>query len=208
VVDDEPTIREMVGFALSRAGFSWIEAADAVQAEAEISRDLPDLIVLDWMLPGRSGIEFIKGLRSDPVTRSLPVIMLTARREETDKVRGLKDGADDSITKPFPPSELIDRIESAEVALFDVRNPAEWNAGHIAQAQHVFLGSLTESMDQFSKDKTNLIQCRSGARSAVAASILQAAGYRVMNLTGGIIAWNQAGLQVVTANEPQTACGI
>ena len=112
VVDDEPAIREMIGFALSRAGFSYVEAADAAQAEAEILREIPDLILLDWMLPGQSGIEFVKLLRSDPVTRPVPVIMLTARGEEEDKVRGLRDGADDYVTKPFAPKELVARIEA------------------------------------------------------------------------------------------------
>ncbi|MCG8361319.1 MAG: phosphate regulon transcriptional regulator PhoB [Kiloniellales bacterium] len=112
VVDDEPTIREMIAFALSRAGFAYIEAADAGQAETEIMREIPDMILLDWMLPGRSGIEFVKALRSDPDTRSIPVIMLTAREGEDDKVRGLKDGADDYISKPFAPKELVARIEA------------------------------------------------------------------------------------------------
>jgi len=112
MVDDEPTIRDMVGFALSRAGYSYVEAADAVEAEAEISRQPPDLILLDWMLPGRSGIDFMKFLRSDPNTRSIPVIMLTARGEEDDKIRGLKYGADDYVTKPFAPKELVARIEA------------------------------------------------------------------------------------------------
>ena len=106
VVDDESTIRELIGFTLSRAGFSYREAADAAEAEAEILREPPDLILLDWMLPGQSGIDFVKLLRSDPSIRSIPVIMLTARGEEEDKVRGLKGGADDYITKPFAPKEL------------------------------------------------------------------------------------------------------
>ncbi len=112
VVDDEPAIREMIGFALSRAGFSYVEAADAGQAQASILHETPDLILLDWMLPGQSGIEFVKLLRRDPVTRPVPVIMLTARGEEEDKVRGLKDGADDYVTKPFAPKELVARIEA------------------------------------------------------------------------------------------------
>jgi len=112
MVDDEPTIRDMIGFALSRAGYSYVEAADAVEAEAEISRQPPDLILLDWMLPGQSGIDFIKFLRSDPSTRSIPVIMLTARGEEDDKIRGLKYGADDYVTKPFGTKELVARIEA------------------------------------------------------------------------------------------------
>jgi len=112
IVDDEQTIREMIGFALSRAGFSYVETADTLEAEAEILRAPPDLVLLDWMLPGQSGIEFIRLLRSDPTTRSLPVIMLTARDEEEDKVRGLTRGADDYVTKPFAPKELVARIEA------------------------------------------------------------------------------------------------
>ena len=112
IVDDEPTIREMIGFALSRAGFSYAEAADAAQAETEVFRELPDLILLDWMLPGQTGIDFVKLLQSDPNTRSIPVIMLTARAEESDKIRGLNNGADDYVTKPFSPRELVARIEA------------------------------------------------------------------------------------------------
>ena len=112
IVDDEPSIRQMIGFALSRAGFSYVEAPDTAQAEAEILRELPDLVLLDWMLPGQTGIEFVKLLRSDPNTRSIPVIMLTARGEEDDKIRGLKYGADDYVTKPFAPKELVARIEA------------------------------------------------------------------------------------------------
>ncbi len=112
VVDDEPTIREMIVFAVSRAGYAHVEAADASQAEAKISEEIPDLILLDWMLPGRTGIEFVKALRSDPLTKSIPVIMLTARGEEEDKVRGLRGGADDYLTKPFAPKELVARIEA------------------------------------------------------------------------------------------------
>jgi len=112
IVDDESTIREMIGFALSRAGFSYTEAADAAQAETEVLREAPDLILLDWMLPGQTGLDFVRLLQSDPCTRSIPVIMLTARSEEDDKIRGLKYGADDYVTKPFSPRELVARIEA------------------------------------------------------------------------------------------------
>ena len=112
VVDDEPTIRDMIGFALSRGGYLYVTAANAAEAEAEILRELPDMVLLDWMLPGQPGTEFIKRLRSDPSTRSVPVIMLTARSEEEDKVRGLRSGADDYLTKPFAPNELLARIEA------------------------------------------------------------------------------------------------
>ena len=112
IVDDEPTIREMIGFALSRAGFSYVEAVDAAQAEAAILRETPDLILLDWMLPGQPGIDFVKSLRGNADTRTIPIIMLTARGEEEDRIRGLKDGADDYVTKPFAPKELVARIEA------------------------------------------------------------------------------------------------
>ena len=112
VVDDEPAIREMIGFTLSQAGFSCAEAGDVQDAEAEILRDLPDLIMLDWMLPGVSGIDFARRLRRDEATRAIPIIMVTARGEETDKVRGLNLGADDYITKPFAPRGLVARVEA------------------------------------------------------------------------------------------------
>ena len=112
VVDDEPTIREMIRFALSRAGYACAEAASTTEAEVEIQQGFPDLILLDWMLPGQSGVDFIKHLRSDAAMRSIPVIMLTARGEEDDRVRGLNNGADDYVTKPFAPKELMARIEA------------------------------------------------------------------------------------------------
>lgn len=112
IVDDEASIREMIGFALSRAGYSYLEAADATEALSLVLRMSPDLILLDWMLPGPSGIDFIKTLRGDPFTRAIPVIMLTARGEEDDKIRGLKYGADDYVTKPFGTQELMARVEA------------------------------------------------------------------------------------------------
>ena len=112
VVDDEPTIRETIGFVLSRTGFSYVEASDTTEAEAEILRRAPDLILLDWMLPGRTGVEFVKALREDASTGSIPIILLTARSEEDDKVHGLRSGADDYLAKPFAPNELVARIEA------------------------------------------------------------------------------------------------
>ena len=112
LVDDESSIREMIGFNLVQAGFSFAEAADSNQAEAEILREMPDLILLDWMLPGQSGIEFARHLRRDEGTRDIPIIMLTARGEQEEKVRALKLVADDYITKPFDPGELVARIEA------------------------------------------------------------------------------------------------
>lgn len=112
VVDDEPAIREMINMALSQAGFEVIEAADAVQARLRVSEALPDLALLDWMLPGMSGIELARYLRKNDTSRRLPIIMLTAKGDEDDKLKGLDVGADDYLTKPFSPRELIARIRA------------------------------------------------------------------------------------------------
>jgi len=112
LVEDEAAIREMTSMALDRAGFEVLEAEDAQQAERVLSDGLPDLILLDWMLPGTSGIELARRFRRDEYTREVPIIMLTARSEEDDRVRGLDSGADDYVTKPFSPRELIARIKA------------------------------------------------------------------------------------------------
>jgi two-component system phosphate regulon response regulator PhoB len=112
IVEDEQPIREMVMFALASAGYEAREAADSRQAHAVIAERLPDLILLDWMLPGVSGIDFARRLKKEELTRELPIIMLTARAEEEDKVQGLESGADDYITKPFSPRELVARIRA------------------------------------------------------------------------------------------------
>jgi len=111
-VEDEAPIRDMVRFALSRAGMEMLEAADTAQAESLLRMRRPDLILLDWMLPEESGIELLRRLRRDPERRDLPVIMLTAMAGEEQKVKGLEVGADDYITKPFSPPELIARIRA------------------------------------------------------------------------------------------------
>ncbi|TAM44469.1 MAG: phosphate regulon transcriptional regulatory protein PhoB [Gammaproteobacteria bacterium] len=126
IVDDEAAIRQMVCLALSQAGYACLEAADTNEAQARILEQVPDLILLDWMLPGTSGVEYARRLRREKLTQKIPVIMLTARVEEEDKVRGLDSGADDYITKPFSTRELQARIKAllrratphaAEVAL-------------------------------------------------------------------------------------------
>ena len=99
-------------FALASAGYEAQEAADSRQAQAVIAERLPDLLLLDWMLPGISGIDFARRLKKEELTRELPIIMLTARAEEEDKVQGLEIGADDYITKPFSPRELVARIRT------------------------------------------------------------------------------------------------
>ncbi|MGL4205240.1 MAG: phosphate regulon transcriptional regulator PhoB [Aeromonadaceae bacterium] len=112
VVEDETPIREMLCFVLEQKGFEPIEAADFEQGLAKVCEPFPDLILLDWMLPGGTGIQFIKQLKQDELTRQIPIIMLTARGEEEDKVRGLEAGADDYITKPFSPKELTARLKA------------------------------------------------------------------------------------------------
>lgn len=112
VVDDEPAIRQMIGLALSQAGYRAIEAADAAEAQARLVQELPDLILLDWMMPKLSGLEYARQLRREKLTAHIPIILLTARVEEEDKVRGLDSGADDYITKPFSTRELLARIKA------------------------------------------------------------------------------------------------
>lgn len=112
VVEDEQAIREMIGFALRREGYHFIEAGSVAAAEAAIADKVPDLMLVDWMLPGTSGVEFVRHVRRDELTREVPVIMLTARTEEGDKIVGLDAGADDYVSKPFSPRELMARIRA------------------------------------------------------------------------------------------------
>lgn len=112
MVDDEPAIRQMLVFALSGEGYEYAEAGTADQAQEVIRESLPDLILLDWMLPGLSGVDLARRLKRDPETKDLPIIMLTARGEEHDKIKGLDTGADDYVTKPFSTQELLARIRA------------------------------------------------------------------------------------------------
>ncbi|MCB1756780.1 MAG: phosphate regulon transcriptional regulator PhoB [Gammaproteobacteria bacterium] len=112
LVEDEPAIREMIRYALDREGFDVVEAQDVVSARREIADQRPDLAIVDWMLPETSGIEFIRTLRNEELYREMPVIMLTARAEEYDKVKGLDSGADDYMTKPVSLLELFSRINA------------------------------------------------------------------------------------------------
>ena len=112
VVEDEPAIQELIAFNLKQAGHIVMAAPSAELASRMIKDALPDLILLDWMLPGMSGIEFARKLKGDGYTKAIPVIMLTARGEEQDKVKGLETGADDYVTKPFSPRELNARIKA------------------------------------------------------------------------------------------------
>lgn len=112
VVEDEPAIQELIAFNLKSAGFAVLRAESAEQAMQMINEMLPDLVLLDWMLPQMSGIEFANFLRRESRTKTIPIIMLTARIEENDKIQGLDVGADDYITKPFSPRELVARIKA------------------------------------------------------------------------------------------------
>jgi len=112
VVEDEQPIREMIAFSLRRAGFLVREAENCRVAREQLVDRRPDLVLLDWMLPDMSGLELAKLLKRDKDTRELPIILLTARAEETDKVAGLEGGADDYMTKPFSPRELLARVKA------------------------------------------------------------------------------------------------
>ena len=112
VVEDEAGIREMLRFVLETAGFECLESTDIQEAYWKISDQPPDIVLLDWMLPGGSGIELLQRIRKDEATRTLPVIMLTAKTHEDNIIQGLDSGAHDYITKPFSPKELVARIRS------------------------------------------------------------------------------------------------
>jgi two-component system phosphate regulon response regulator PhoB len=112
VVDDEPAIRDMISAALDMAGYNCLQAENAQQAHGMIIDEQPDLVLLDWMMPGTSGIELIRRLQRDELTKNVPVILLTAKVAEDNMVQGLESGADDYITKPFSPRALIARINA------------------------------------------------------------------------------------------------
>lgn len=112
VVEDEAAIAELILLNLRHSGYTVSIAADADEAQAAVDRVLPDLVLLDWMLPGQSGLQLAKRWRSEARTRELPIIMLTARADEADKINGLDAGADDYLTKPFSTKELLARIRA------------------------------------------------------------------------------------------------
>jgi two-component system phosphate regulon response regulator PhoB len=132
VVEDEDAIREMLGMVLEQADFSVQSAADAHQALAMMNESEPDLILLDWMLPGLSGVEWARRLKKDEVYGDIPIILLTARGEEEDRVRGFEVGADDYVTKPFSTRELIARIKAV------LRR-----SGRIGRSSRIELGGIT-----------------------------------------------------------------
>lgn len=112
LVEDEEPIRRMIEFSLSRAGFKIIEAGNAHQAQSQLKSTKPDLILMDWMLPDTTGVQLVRKIKRDGLTNTIPVIMLTAKTTEDDKITGLDSGADDYITKPFSPKELTARVKA------------------------------------------------------------------------------------------------
>jgi two-component system phosphate regulon response regulator PhoB len=137
VVEDEEAIREMLVMVLEQADFSVQTASDAHQALNLLAARLPDLILLDWMLPGMSGVEWAKRLKKDKVYGDLPIILVTARGEEEDKVRGLDVGADDYVSKPFSPRELVARIRAV------LRR-----SGKLGKGGPIFVGGIALDSDQ------------------------------------------------------------
>ena len=137
VVEDEPQIQELVAVNLEHSGHKVRRAASAEEAEASIRAELPDVLVLDWMLPGESGLAFARRLRADERTRDLPILMLTARAMEQDKISGLEAGADDYLTKPFSPRELNARIKAV------LRRRAPQLSGDIVEREGLRLDPAT-----------------------------------------------------------------
>ncbi|MDD1613569.1 MAG: phosphate regulon transcriptional regulator PhoB [Methylococcaceae bacterium] len=131
VVEDEDAIRGMLMMVLEQAGFAPIAAADAEEAQKALDDNLPDLILLDWMLPGISGVEWARRLKKEPIYRDIPIIVLTARGEEEDKVRGLEIGADDYMTKPFSPKELVARIRAVLRRSGKIQGQAQITLGNL-----------------------------------------------------------------------------
>jgi two-component system phosphate regulon response regulator PhoB len=137
IVEDEKPIREMIAFGLRRAGFDVREAEDCATARASIADARPDLLLIDWMLPDQSGLELTRAVKRTKDTQDLPVIMLTARADEHDKVSGLEGGADDYLTKPFSPRELLARINAV------LRRSSPGTAGEALEAGGLMLDAAS-----------------------------------------------------------------
>ena len=143
IVEDESSILELISLNIHQAGFNPIRAINAEYANNIVKETIPDLIVLDWMLPGMDGIEFAKRLKANSETKSIPIIMLTAKTDEDNKIKGLNVGADDYLTKPFSPRELIARIK----ALLRRRSPELINEPIIIDALVLDPGSHKVQVD-------------------------------------------------------------
>lgn len=143
IVDDEAPIREMIAVALEMAGYNCVEASNCHDAHAAVVDQKPDMILLDWMLPGTSGIEFARRLKRDELTKEMPIILLTAKGEEDNKVQGLEAGADDYITKPFSPRELVARLKAVlrRATPQGIEEPIEVNGLMLDPACHRVMSS-------------------------------------------------------------------
>src|SRR5260221_381296 len=155
VVEDELVTQKLIAVNLERAGHKVMRAANVPEAVAAIREVLPDLVLLDWILPNATGVSFARQLRSDQRTRDIPIIMLTGRAQETDKVTGLEAGADDYITKPFSPRELLARIKAgirrrAREAQFGRPEETQKASGFLSKTKIVFTTICKSSCrDQF-----------------------------------------------------------
>ena len=138
IVEDEESILELIALNLHQSGFKPIRSLNAESADKLIHEAIPDLIILDWMLPGMSGIDFAKRLKSNTLTKKIPIIMLTAKNEEENMIQGLSSGADDYLTKPFSPRELVARIKAVlrRKAPELIEEPIEINGLHLDPTNH------------------------------------------------------------------------
>jgi two-component system, OmpR family, phosphate regulon response regulator PhoB len=158
IVEDEAAIRGMLTIILEQAGFLPLVASEVDAAQKLLSENLPDLILLDWMLPGISGVEWARRLKKDPSYREIPIILLTARGEEEDKVRGLEIGADDYLTKPFSPKELVARIRAVLRRSGKLFGPSQLTLGDLTLDTEQHRLSIGENQLDVSPTEFRLMQ--------------------------------------------------
>ena len=158
IVEDEDAIREMLVMVLDQSSFVSIEAADAEEAQKLLDDKIPDLILLDWMLPGISGVEWARRLKKEPVYKDIPIILLTARGEEEDKIRGLEICADDYMTKPFSPKELIARIRAVLRRSGKIQGQAQITLGDLILDTEQHRLSISDKQLEVSPTEFRLMQ--------------------------------------------------
>ncbi len=157
IVEDEPAILELISFTCQSSGFDVSRAANVAEAEKFLKAKEPDLVLLDWMLPDRSGLDWLKELRRDANFRHLPVIMLTARGLEEDKVAGLNSGADDYIVKPFSPAELVARIKAVLRRVDDQDEEEVLSCGPLKMDKNKFEATIDGQVLKLSVVEFNLL---------------------------------------------------
>ena len=158
IVEDEDAIREMLVMVLDQSSFVSIEATDAEEAQKLLDDKIPDLILLDWMLSGISGVEWARRLKKEPVYKDIPIILLTARGEEEDKIRGLEIGADDYMTKPFSPKELIARIRAVLRRSGKIQGQAQITLGDLILDTEQHRLSISDKQLEVSPTEFRLMQ--------------------------------------------------